>query len=332
MKIGLIDYDGKVPNLALMKLSTYHKSRGDKVYFGSIPNDSDHVYCSVLFSWNKDKAQHLRQAYPNIEFGGTGYDIEKKLPPEIDTLAPDYDLYSTDEVYSRICRGIGTKAAKLKKAETICNMGIGFTSRGCVRNCAFCVVPRKEGKLHQASEIKDIVRPNSDVITLLDNNLTADPHCLDKLAEIRDRGLTVDLNQGIDVRLMTDEKAKALSEVKHLRSLHYAWDLMEYEDAVMRGIEILSRYVKKWRQMCFMLVGFDTDFEQDMYRFRKLKEVGVDPFVMIYNKQGTAQLKHFARWVNGRIYKSCEWDEYTPWVRDRNNIDIMGVHYENTNM
>ncbi|HUM43320.1 MAG TPA: hypothetical protein PKI14_10260 [Fervidobacterium sp.] len=320
MKIGLIDYDGKIPNLALMKLSTYHKARGDEVYFGSIPSNVDKVYCSVLFPWNRDKALHLRRIYPNIEFGGTGYDIEKKLPPEVDALTPDYDLYSTEEIYSRICRGIGTKAAKLKKAETIRNMGIGFTTRGCVRNCAFCVVPKKEGKLRQASEIRDIVRPGSNVITLLDNNLTADPYCLDKLAEIRDRGLTVDINQGIDVRLITEEKAKALSEVKHLSSLRYAWDLMEHEDAVMQGIEILSKYVKKWRQMCFILVGFNTTFEQDMYRFRKLTEIGVDPFVMIYNKQGTVQLRHFARWVNSRIYKSCDWEEYIPWVRAKQNL------------
>jgi len=188
------------------------------------------------------------------------------------------------------------------------------------------VVPRKEGKLRQASEIRDIVRPGSNVITLLDNNLTADPYCLDKLAEIRDRGLTVDINQGIDVRLMTEEKAKALSEVRHLRSLHYAWDLMEHEDAVMRGIEILSKYVKEWRQMCYMLVGFNSTFEEDMYRFRRLVEIGVDPYVMIYNKQGTVQLRHFARWVNGRIYKICDWEEYTPWVRAKQSLgpDLTG--------
>lgn len=320
MKIGLIDYDGKLPNLALMKLSTYHKRRGDKIYFGHVPREADKVYCSVLFPWNRDKAQHLRRAYPNIEFGGTGYDIDKKLPPEIDALTPDHDLYSTDEVYSRICRGIGTKGAKLKKAEVINRMGIGFSSRGCVRDCAFCIVPRKEGKLRQASEIKDIIRSGSDVITLMDNNLTADPYCLDKLAEIRDRGLMVDINQGIDIRLMTEEKAKALSEVRHLRSLHYAWDLMEHEEAVLRGIEILSRYVKQWRQMCFMLVGFNTSFEQDMYRFRRLQEIGVSPYVMIYNKQGDTRLNHFARWVNGRIYKACGWDAYMPWVRAQGEI------------
>lgn len=320
MKIGLNDYDGKLPNLALMKLSTYHKRRGDNIYFGHVPRDADKVYCSILFSWNQAKASKLQYVYPKIEFGGTGYDITKALPPEVEACAPDYALYNQQEVYSRICRGIGTRESKLDKADTICNMGIGFTSRGCVRKCAFCIVPRKEGKLRQANEISDIIRPESDVITLLDNNLTADPYCLDKLAEIRDRGLWVDITQGVDVRLMTEEKAKALGEVRHLRSLHYAWDLMEHEEAILRGIEILSRFVKKWRQMCFMLVGFNTSFEQDMYRFHKLTEIGISPYVMIYNKQGDTRLNHFARWVNGRIYKACRWDDYMPWVRVQGEI------------
>ena len=320
MKIGLIDFDGKIPNLALMRISTFHKECGDDVYFGDIPKEADKIYCSVLFSWNKEKASSLQKVYKDIEFGGTGWDIEKTLPPEIDASMPDHSLYSAEEVYTRICRGIGTKEAKLKKADVIVNMGVGFTSRGCVRNCPFCVVPKKEGRLRQASEIKDIMRAGSNVITLLDNNLTADPLCIDKLAEIRDRALIVDINQGLDVRLMTDEKARALSEVKHLRSLHYAWDLMKYEAEVMSGINIISRYVKKWRQMCFMLVGFDTTFEEDMYRFRRLVEISVDPYVMIYNKQGDVKLRHFARWVNGRIYKKCSWHEYSPWVKTQEKL------------
>lgn len=320
MRIGLIDFDGKIPNLALMKLSSYHKARGDDVLFGDIPLDVDLVYCSVIFPWNWPKAARLKHAYPRIEFGGTGFDIKKCLPPEIEACVPDYGLYTQEEVYSRVCRGIGTKDAKLGKAETIRTMGIGFTSRGCVRNCAFCVVPQKEGSLRQDSEIKDIIRPNTNVITLLDNNLTADPYCLDKLAEIRDRGLVVDINQGVDVRLMTDEKAKAFSEVKHLRSLHYAWDIMEHEQQVLRGIEVLSRHVKKWQQMCFMLVGFNTNFEEDMYRFLRLTEIGIKPYVMIYNKQGDTRLKHFARWVNSRIHTACAWDDYTPWLKAQSQL------------
>ena len=124
---------------------------------------------------------------------------------------------------------------------------------------------------------------------------------------------------------MTEEKARALSEVRHLRSLHFAWDLMEHEDAVLVGVEALSKHVKKWRQMCFMLVGFDTTFEQDMYRFRKLNEIGINPYVMIYNKQGNVQLRHFARWVNGRIYKACErFEDYEPWVKTQ-KIGEQGV-------
>lgn len=138
-------------------------------------------------------------------------------------------------------RGIGKKETKMKKAETIKNMGIGFTSRGCIRKCGFCIVPQKEVKLQQDSEINDIVRPGSNVICLLDNNLTADPHCIKKLNEIRDRGLILDLTQGIDIRLVDEEVALALSEVKHLRSIHYAWDLMAHEKPVMEGIKTLKR-------------------------------------------------------------------------------------------
>ncbi len=176
-------------------------------------------------------------------------------------------------------------------------------------------VPKKEGKLHNVAEIKDIINPKSNAIILHDNNLTADPNCIDKLKEIKERGLIVDINQGCDVRLVNEDIAKALSEVKHLRSIHYAWDLMAFEDKVMEGINTLSKYIKPYRHMCFMLVGFNINFDEDMYRFRKLRELKVDPFVMIYNQKKDARLKHFARWVNSRIYKRCKWEEYEPWIK-----------------
>ena len=313
MKVGIIDFDGKIPNLALMKLSTYYKRQGAKVFLNDVPKDADKVFCSVLFTWNKPKAELLQEIYKNIEFGGTGWDIHKRLPDEIEKCQPDYTLYTQDDIYQRICRGIGKKENKLKKAQTIIDAGIGFTSRGCVRNCGFCFVPPKEGEFHQVAEIKDIINPRSNVIVLLDNNFTADPDMIEKCKEIKERGLIVDITQGIDVRLMTEEKAKALSEIKHLRSIHYAWDLMGFENQVMEGIDILSQSIKKWRHMCFMLVGYNTNFEEDMYRFRRLSEMNVDPYVMIYNKERDERLKHFARWVNGRIYKKCAWNEYDPW-------------------
>ena len=232
----------------------------------------DKVFCSVLFTWNKSKAENLKSIYKNIEFGGTGWDLNVKLPDEIESCKPDYNLYSIEDIASRM-KGIGTKAHKLIKATEIVNAGMGFTSRGCIRNCGFCFVPKKEGGFKDIAEIKDLINPKSNILILHDNNITADPLCIDKLHEIRDRKLVVDINQGCDVRLITDDIAQSMSEVKHLRSIHYAWDLMGYEQQVMEGIKTLSKYIKPYKHMCFMLVGFNTSFEEDIYRFKKLTEL-----------------------------------------------------------
>lgn len=317
MAKGLIDIDSKIPNLALMKISSYYKSFGEQVEFVQPGKEYEKIHASAIFTKSKSKCKELIDYYGDkIEIGGTGWDINKTLPEAIERMKPDYDLYSADMICKRI-RGIGTKEAKMKKAETIVNAGIGFTSRGCIRNCPFCFVPKKEGSFRQVAEIKDLINPRSNVLILNDNNLTADPNCIDKLHEIRDRKLIVDINQGCDVRLMNDEIAAALSEVKHLRSLHYAWDLMGFENQVMEGIKTLLKHVKAWRHMCFMLVGFNTTFEEDMYRYIKLEEMGIRPYVMVYNDKTDIRLKHFERWVNSRICKACNWEDYEPWARDQ---------------
>jgi len=313
--IGLIDVDGKIPNLALMKISTHYKAMGEQVEFVRDGGKYEKIFASAIFTKShKDCLRLLKKYGDKIEIGGTGWDLKKQLPPEIEACKADYNLYTPEMIASRI-RVIGTKEHRFKKAAEIVNAGIGFTSRGCVRQCGFCFVPKKEGALKQAQEIKDIINPKSNVIVLHDNNLTADPNCIDKLHEIRDRKLIVDINQGCDVRLMTEEIAKALSEVRHLRSIHYAWDLMAYEKQVMEGIKVLGKYIKAYRQMCFVLVGFNTTFEEDMYRFRKLTEIKIDPFVMVYNQKPDKRLRHFARWVNSRIYKTCDFKDYLPWVK-----------------
>lgn len=317
MRIGLIDFDGKIPNLALMKLSTYYKQQGHEVYLNIFDWNVDKVFCSVLFTWNRQKAERLQGAYKDITYGGTGWDKKTVLPPEIELCKPDYDLYTTDFLYSRIS-GIMKKSSKQKKAEQLANMGIGFTSRGCIRSCEFCFVPEKEGKLHQVAEIKDIINPKSNIITLLDNNFTADPRMAEKCEEIKQRNLIVNISQGIDVRVMTEEKAAALASIKHLRSIHYAWDLISFENSILRGIQLLSKYIKTYRHMCYMLVGFNTSFDEDIYRFKRLRELKVDPYVMIYNKRkDNIRLNHFARWINARIYKVCDFEEYGPWLKDQ---------------
>jgi hypothetical protein len=227
-----------------------------------------------------------------IEIGGTGWDIHKEMEPQIEQMKPDYDLYSIEDIAGRI-KGIGTREHKIRKATEIVNAGMGFTSRGCIRNCGFCFVPKKEGCFRDVAEIKDLLNPKSNILILHDNNFTADPYCIDKLHEIRDRKLIVDINQGCDIRLMTEDIAKAMSEVKHLRSVHYAWDLMNFEHQVIEGIRILSRYIKPYRQMCFMLTGYNTSFIEDLYRFYTLKVIGVKPYVMVYNDKQDVRLHHF---------------------------------------
>jgi len=321
MKVLLIDIDGKLPNLALMKISTWHKQQGDDVYLNYCESP-EKVYISTLFTWNKPKVDKLLKMYPNAEIGGTGHDIHKDLPEQIEACKPDYDLYKVNDIYERIKRGIGKKSSKISKAETIVNAGIGFTSRGCIRQCGFCIVPPKEGKLHSVANISDLLNPKSNVLILLDNNITADPDVIDKLHEIRDRGLVVDITQGIDIRLLTPEIAQALSEVKHLRSLHYAWDLMSFERPIMDGIKLLSNFLSTRAHKCFILVGYNTSFEEDMYRAKKLMEMGVDPYVMEYNKILEVKRHCFAGWINGYKFKVCKFEEYIPWIKVQNDMQL----------
>ena len=318
MKIGLIDLDGKNENIALMKLSTYYKKQGATIYLNDVPINCDKVFISVLYSWNRSRAKKIASMYDEVDIGGPGWDKNKTLPKEVADCKPDYNLYTFEDIFPRI-KGIMTNETRKRKAKEIVKAGIGFTSRGCVRDCGFCIVPAKEGQFRQTNEIKDLINPKSNLITLLDNNFTADPYMIEKCKEIKERDLVVDICQGIDIRLLTDKKAKALSEIKHHRSIHYAWDLIEHEDMIMRGIKILSKYIKRYKHMCFMLVGYNTTFEQDMYRFKKLTEKGIDPYVMPYNKnqENDRRIHHFKRWVNGRIYKKCTFENYKPWIKER---------------
>lgn len=329
MKIGLIDVDGKLPNLALMKISKYYKTMGEQVEFvrpDASRNTYDKIYASAIYQKSQNECRTLQEYFGDrIEIGGTGWDIEKRLLPEIESMSPDYDLYTADMIYPKI-KGIMTRERRKVKAQQIVDAGIGFTSRGCIRKCPFCFVPKKEGSFRQDSEIKDIINPRSNVIILHDNNLTADPYCIEKLHEIRDRNLIVDINQGCDVRLMTPEIAQAMSEVHHLRSLHYAWDLMGFEKQVIEGIKIMSRFIPASKHMCFCLVGFNTTFEEDMYRVKKLQSLGVRPYIMRYNeRRDDIRMNHFARWINSFIYKAVpDFEEYEPWKRYKSKYGCDG--------
>jgi hypothetical protein len=272
MKVGIIQCDGKIPNLALMKIFTWHKQRGDDVVFMDISHQKfDMLYGSKIF------------------MGGTGYEIKSQLPTDIEEIVPDYDAFKLDH-------------------------SIGFTSRGCIRNCEFCIVREKEGFIHEVNTSWMVKQK----LLLLDNNFLASPLCKEKLHTFIDNNHKVCFNQGLDIRLVTKELAELLAKVDYrddqfkVKRLYFAWDKPEIEQSVLNGIKLLSEAgIKPQHLMFYVIVGFDTTFEQDMYRVMKLKELGCKPYVMIFNKQSCdKQLKKLQRWINRRYYEFISWEKF----------------------
>lgn len=285
MKIGLIDVDSKIPNLALMKISQYHKTKGDQVEFYNPMFKYDKIYMSKIFNFTPDY-KYVLNAEEVIK-GGTGYDLKTELPDEIEHQRPDYSLYPKNEY------------------------AMGFCTRGCIRNCPFCVVPKKEGKIRAVADIYDFWE-GQDKLMLLDNNLTAHREHFKKiLNQLIKEKIKVDFSQGLDIRLISDEQAKLLSKVKLYKQIHFAFDDIKIEKAVRRGIKCLNdNGVKSYKLMFYVLIGFNSTPEEDLYRVELLRDLGVDPFVMPYDKSDPYQ-RNFARWVNHKaIFKSVKWEDY----------------------
>lgn len=287
MKIGLVQVDGKWANLALMKLAAYHKAKGDRVElvkrFYPMFESYDRVYASKTFTTTPDNLYLPADAIK----GGIGYDLAMKLPPEVEACCPDYGLYP----------GL--------------DYAIGFTTRGCVHRCSFCFVPQTEGHLRTVGDIYDFWSCQPKVI-LLDNNLTAAPmaHFERIIGQLSREEVLVDFSQGLDIRLLTDDHARLLKTVRLAKRIHFAWDSMGYEQAVRRGINILTRYYHPDRITFYVLVGFDTTPAEDLYRIETLRGLGVNPFVMPYDRTNVYQ-RHLARWVNHKaIFKSVKWANY----------------------
>jgi len=285
----LVDVDSKIPNLALMKISAYHKDQGNNVGFNI--NDPDIVYASVIFEENEHKVDGLQFWYPDAEIriGGSGYDLSKKLPNEVEYMKPDYSLYPEID-YS-----------------------MGFTTRGCIRDCEFCVVPRKEGELCRWQHPKNFHNNQFNKIKLLDNNILADKEWFFEVTDwILDENIKIDFNQGLDIRLLDQEIADRLAELNYFSTLKFAWDHPEDEKQIEKGIEMLREAGVNLRvnTQFYVLTNFNTSHEQDLYRCRKLKEWGTNPFVMQYDG-GDDFTKHLARWANKKqLFWSMDWDEY----------------------
>ena len=158
--------------------------------------------------------------------------------------------------------------------------------------------------------MEEFLNPKSNIVVLLDNNFLALPSHIKKLQKYISKSWKIDFNQGLDIRLINKENAELLAKVKYLKQIRFSWDLMNYEKEVKRGLGLLFKAgIKPYRIMIYILCNFNTTFEEDMYRFNEMINLGVDPFIMIYEK-GNKKIRDFARWVNKRIYKVCDWKDY----------------------
>ena len=296
MKIGLIDVDGhNFPNLSLMKISAYHKSIGDSVewYSPLLSKRLDVVYMSKVFSFTPNYKYPVRAK--EIRKGGTGYAIklvdgieqydkskDPQLPPEIEHIYPDYSLYP-----------------KLTK-----DTAYGFLSRGCPRGCDFCHVKFKEGcKAYKVADLSEFWNGQKNIV-LCDPNILACPEWEDLLQQLIDSKAYIDINQGLDIRLMTEEKAAMIKKLK-VKRIHFAWDRYEDKDIVVPKFKMFSEILSSnpRKLSVYILTNFNTTIEQDLDRIYTLRDLGYSPYVMIYNKQATKpgdKIRKLQRWVNNR--------------------------------
>jgi len=288
-----------MPNPALMKISSYYKSRGSQTGFAFA--NPDKVYVSCIFAKNLPHAKGIKHYYPDAEFyiGGPALECPNFLPDKIEFVMPDYSLYP-DMDYS-----------------------LGFTTRGCIRSCPFCMVPKIEGYLKEHKHPEIFHNPDFNKIVLMDNNLLAAKSWKRTLQWVQDQGLKASFNQGLDARLIDEEKASILADTNSYnlhftnKTYYFAWDLMEAEQEVFRGLQqLVDAGIKPYQFMVYMLVGFNTTHNEDYYRFKKLDERGYDPFVMVYNdRRDDEWIRHFARYVNNpkRLYRKYGLSEYKPY-------------------
>lgn len=289
MKIGLIDVDGhNFPNLALMKISAYHKSLGDSVEWVSLGN-YDRTYISKVFSFTPDLSASFLGNLGEVYIGGTGYNYDK-LTDCVDCMCPDYSIYPS-----------------FKSA-------YGFLTRGCTNKCSWCIVPEKEGSIRPYADISDFLAGRKTAI-LMDNNVLAHDHGIRQIEKIITLGIRIDFNQGLDSRLIDRPMAKLLSRVKWLSPVRMSCDTIAMIKPVKRAVRYLREYdCKPYDYSVYVLV---KDIESALVRVNLLKKIGCDPFAQPYidfrdpKHNVTKQQKRFARWVNFKpAFKSTSFDKY----------------------
>lgn len=309
MNIGLFDVDShNFPNLALMKISAWHKQYGDNVEFVIPLKHYDKIYVSKIFGDEYSEMPNYCLQADEIIYGGTGFSIkiengkevyykdkDKNLPYEIEHIYPDYSLYPQ---YTK-------------------NTAFGFLTRGCCNNCDFCIVSKKEGMCStKVANLSEFWRGQKQ-IKLLDPNILACKDRIDLLKQLKDSKAKVDFTQGLDARFITKEVALLLKDIKK-ETVHFAFDFMKNEKLIIKGLET-------YKEICgitdnvasrtvYVLTNYNTSFEEDMYRIWRLQEIGFAPDVRIYRKSTAPKfLRDLQRWCNNRyIYKSCNFEDFVP--------------------
>ena len=324
MRIGLIDVDShNFPNLALMKLSAWHKAQGDAVEWWSGFSEYDRVYASKVFdeTYTPDILEPVNTK--EIIKGGTGYVRREKdktlwiyhnntwieahtgaemhrgeviyqeiLPDEAEHVSPDYSLYP-----------VLTK-----------DTAYGFLTRGCPRACPFCIVAGKEGRA--SVKVADLPEwwSGQKNIKLLDPNLLACRDHMELLGQLAESGAQVDFTQGLDARLLTVENIQAIGTIR-LKEIHFAWDYMEESGAVVRGLRRYATYGKKNRHgkyaTVYVLTNYGTTMKENLFRIYTLRDMGYDPYVMVYSKPNAPrEIRLLQRWCNNRLIFRAEPDFY----------------------
>ena len=308
-KIGLIDVDGgkNFPSIPLMKLSAWHKAQGDTVeWYDVFGGHFDKVYMSKVFSFTPDYEWPIDA--DEVVRGGSGYCItlkdgkevfdrekDKALPDEVEHIYPDYSLYS----------------------ELTRDTAFGFLTRGCPRGCDFCVVGTKEGRCsRKVADLSEFWNGQKKIV-LCDPNILACREWRDLLQQLINSRAEVDFNQGLDIRMMTEEKARMLGEIK-IKQIHFAWDRYEDKHIVLPKFRLFAdTYPKRMtahNTIVYTIVNFNTTIEQDLERIYTLRDIGLWAYVMIYDKEHCSRVyRDMARWVNNRfIFSKCKrFEDYT---------------------
>jgi len=310
MKVRLTQIDGKLPNLALMKLAYWHKSKGDEVHFewsivrGVFEPQYDLVYGSAIFTSSDKKIQQFKANFPDAIIGGTAVDMNKKVEHLIGVGDYDYEHYDYD-IYPDF------------------HHSIGFTQRGCRLRCSFCVVPKKEGKMAVVNSIYNIWRGESyeKKLHLLDNDFFGQEAWEERSREIIEGNFQVCFNQGINVRLIHKEGAEQLVKMRYMddqfkvKRIYTAWDNRRDESIFTKGIDImLTAGIRPAHIMVYMLCGYWKweNWDDIFYRFNTMVKMGLMPYPMIYGEaKNYKELKKFQTWVIRRYYQFVPWEQYT---------------------